>query len=662
MALTAQEQQELDRLEKDLGGDSSYVSVLSPNYQAPSLGQQFKQATIETLPELGGMLGGMAGFVGGRNPASIRTGGMLGQAAVRGTVGAGFGGAIGEAGKQAIQGTPDFLKVVTSGVEQATYDSLGNLVFNAGGKLYNIGKDKLMGFFGNNVPADPNIAAVLASDRLLKESGGFGLTPFQSTGDAFSGMSESLARGSFTSKSVMAKAETQTAKALQTAKGRILDDITTKVYDSVATGQSFADSISAGDTALKNTVRPFYENLSKATGATVNLQPIQKQASILLKDAEEAGGLTLTESETGFLKRIANASQSVDFATAHDILSSFKTTQRDAKKSTQPDTALYQRISSFVDGLQKQMDVSFEKIKPTGPGSQIGGTMTKTPSPLSFEGRLAEDSSKTLSEQYKFYSSLYREGINDLYTDTTAKLLSKDAEFVGKNIFAAGNVTAFKEFQQGLVRAKQLDKTLNIDETVNSVRRGYVENLLKSENSLDKIGDKLTNDETLRITFDTVLTKDQQSNVKRLLKAAELSSVKPTADAPLFIASQQAQAATTVLGLGTLVFSPDAQRVAAENPAWTALTAGTVLLGPRFIAKAITNPAATNAALALVKQQESGSITGPLFLKSIQAFEKAGITAQDLLESESNTTSKAPVGLTPAEQEELKKLEQELGQ
>ena len=160
MALTAEEKQELDRLEKELGGDSSYVSVLSPSYQAPSLGQQFKQAAIEELPGLGGMLGGVIGAFGGRSPAAARTGGMLGQAAVRGTVGAGFGGAIGEAGKQAILGTPDFLKVVTSGVEQATYDSLGNLVFSAGGKLYNVGKDKLMGFFGNNVPTDPNIAAI----------------------------------------------------------------------------------------------------------------------------------------------------------------------------------------------------------------------------------------------------------------------------------------------------------------------------------------------------------------------------------------------------------------------------------------------------------------------------------------------------------------------
>ena len=647
MALTAQEQQELDRLEKELGGDSNYVSVLSPSYQAPSLGQQFKQATIETLPELGGMLGGMAGFVGGRNPASIRTGGMLGQAAVRGTVGAGFGGAIGEAGKQAIQGTPDFLKVVTSGVEQATYDSLGNLVFNAGGKLYNVGRDKLMGFFGNNVPADPNIAATLAADRLLKESGGFGLTPFQSTGETMSGISESLARSSFTGKPVMVAAEKATDKAIQTAKTRVLDDITTNVYDSVATGQSFADSIAAGDTALKNTVRPYYQTLTQKSTIPVDLVPLQNKANQLLNRADKAGGLTISAGEKTLLAQISEAPEKVDFGVAHEILSSFKTKLRDLQKTSEPDTALVAQTKSFVSSLEKQMDAAGTKLK----GSA-----------LDFEGRLPEDASKTLADQYKFYSTLYRNSITDLYTDTTSKLLTKDPEFVGKNIFASGNVTAFDDFQKGLSRAKQLDKTLNIDNTVNAVRRGYVENLLKSENSLDKIGAKLEGDEALRRTFETVLTKDQQSNVKRLLKAAELSSIRPTADAPLFLAAQQAQAIGT-LGVGALlILNPDAQKVASDNPGWTTLAAGTVLLGPRFIAKSITNPKATNAALALIKQQESGSVTGPLFLKAIQAFEKAGITAQDLLESESSTTAKAPVGLTAAEQEELRKLEQELGQ
>ncbi len=648
MALTAQEQQELDRLEKELGGDSNYVSVLSTNYQAPSLGQQVKQATIETLPELGGMLGGALGLATARSPAAARTGGMLGQAAVRGTVGAGFGGAIGEAGKQAIQGTPDFLKVVTSGVEQATYDSLGNLVFNAGGKLYNIGKDRLMGLFGNSVPTDPNIAATLAADRLLKESGGFGLTPFQSAGGTMSGISESIARGSFTGKPVMLAAEKQTDKALQTAKTKILDNITTGVYDSVATGESFSNAIAAGDKALSQTVSPYYTTLAQTKGTKVDLVPLQNQANQLLNTAEKAGGLNISTGEQAFLNQISNAPETIDFAIAHEILSNFKTKARDLKKSTEPDSKLSAQLNSFVSNLEKQMDIAGNKLKG---------------SPINFEGRLPEDTSKTLSEQYKFYSNLYRNSINDLYTDTTAKLLDKDPEFVGKNIFASGNVTAFKEMQQSLSRAKQLNKDLDVKATVDSVRRGYVENLLKSEGSLATLGQKIDSDEAVRRTFKTVLTEEQQNNVKRLLKAAELSNVKPTADAPLFFAAQQAQAIGTLGGGALVLLNPDAQKVAADNPGWSAVAAGTMLFGPRFIAKSITDPKATNAALTLLKQQEKGQpVTGPLFLKAIQAFEKAGITAQDLLESESNTTSKAPVGLTPAEQEELRKLEQELGQ
>jgi hypothetical protein len=289
--------------------------------------------------------------------------------------------------------------------------------------------------------------------------------------------------------------------------------------------------------------------------------------------------------------------------------------------------------------------------------------MTVSPSPLSFNGRIAEDSSKTLAEQYKFYSNLYREGIEDLYSETTSKLLKKDPEFVGKNIFASGNVTAFNDMKKALGRAKQLDKTLDVQGTIDSVRRGYVENLLKSEGSLAGLGQKIDSDETISRTFKAVLTEDQQNNVKRLLKAAELSNVKPTADAPLFFAAQQAQAIGTLGGGALVLLNPDAQKVAADNPGWSSVAAGTMIFGPRFIAKSITDPRATNAALSLLKQQESGqAVTGPLFLKAIQAFEKVGITAQDLLESESTTTSKAPVGLTPAEQEELRKLEQELGQ
>lgn len=642
MALTPEEEKELEQLEAEAKITEGVGNYFEQRIQEPSVGQQFKQAAIESLPELGGMLGGVAALRFG-GPTAARPGAVATSAAVRSMLGAGLGGATGESARQALMDSPDFGKVAKAGLEQASYDAAGNLIFSAAGKTYRIAKDVLTNKFGAEIPDQ----AIFAADRLLKEEGAFGLTPFQSTKGTLSGISESIARGSFTGKPVMMAAEEKTKNALVSAKNKILDDISTNIYDSVATGESFANAINAGDEALKNTVRPFYESLSKSTGAVVDMVPIQNKANQLLNQAEKAGGLTLTDTEKSFLTKLSSAPEGIDFATAHDVLSTFKKTQRDLKAGDKPDSALYQRMSEFVNSLQTQMDTSFAKT---------GGK----PKALDFEGKLTEDASKSLAEQYKLYSNLYKEGVQDLYSETTSKLLQKDPEFVGKNIFAAGNVTSFKDVQKALGRAKQLDPQLNVNDTINSVRRGYVENLLKSENSLANLGDKIKNDEAIRRTFETVLTPAQQSNVNRLLKAAELSSVKPPAEAPLFLASQQAQAITGLGSAALIALSPEAQKVAADNPYSTVFAAGAILLGPRFIAKAITNPEATNAAIALLKQQENGlPITKNLLLKTTKIFEKAGITAEDLSQP---STPKAPVGLTPQEQEELQRLESELGQ
>lgn len=647
MALTAQEQEELARLEKELGADTSYQSVLiNPNQPAPSVFQQLRQGFVETLPEMGGMIGGTIGALGTRSPTGARTGAALGSAAVRSMIGAGTGGATGEAVQQAITGRPSLFGVAQSGVEQATYDAAGNLIFSAGGKAYRVTKDFIKSKLGSEAAQIDN--ALFQADRLLKQEGGFGLTPYQATGGQFEGIMESLSRGSFTAKPIMAKADVATEKAIQSAKGKILDDITTNVYDSVATGNAFVDSIKAGDKALGDAVRPYYTELGRINTIPVDIRPLQNQALSILNRAERAGGLTLSSNEKAFLTRIAEAGDKVDFGIAHDILSNFKTTARDLKNAAEPDSKLSAQYNSFISQLEKQMDAAGNNLK----GSAI-----------SFDGRLAEDTTTTLADQYKFYSKLYRESINDLYTDTTAKLLNKDPEFVGKTIYQSGNVTAFEETKKALGRAKQLNPDLNINDTLNSIRRGYVENLLKNEGTLDKLGSKIESDEAIRRTFNTILTKEQQTNVMKLLKAAELSSIRPDQTAPLFFAAQQAQAATGIIGAGALIFDSEAQKAAANSPFATIATAGAVFLGPRFIAKAITNPEATNAAVAMLKQQEKGlPVTANLAAKAFQAFEKAKITAEDLVQPTTTTTSPAQTGLTAAEQEELRKLEQELGQ
>lgn len=643
MALTPQEQEELTRLETELA-DSVMVRGTRPK----TLTQELKQAAVESLPSLGGMIGGVAGGLLTRSAPGVEYGAGLGSAAIRSMIGAGLGGATGEAAKMGIEGVSPSVRstlgIIRGGVEQAAYDGIGNLVFSAGGRAFQITKDALSKRFAGTPPED----AIVAAQKLLQEGGGT-LTPFQATKDSWAGFKESLARGSFTGKPVFEKAAEKNVEAIASAKNKALDETSTRIYDSLQTGKEFATAIQEGDDALKSLTRPFYEALDKAPKIAqqpVSLSSIKGDATKVLQSADALGGLTLGSKERGYIEAINVLPDNIGFAQAHDIASSLKTTLRDLKRSSEPDSKTVFRLSKLVNDLEKQMDVA---------GSKFSGTA------IPFEGRLAEEQSSNLAQQYKFYSKFYRDSIQDLYSDTASKLLNKDPEFVGKSIFQNGNVTAWEEAKQALGRAKQLNPKLNVQQTLESVQRGYLENLLKSEGSFAKLGDKIKNDEAVRRTFEAVLPKATQGRVKTLLEAAKLSEGQPSATAPLFFAAQQAQTIGAVGSLGALLLSDEVKGLAADNPIKTALVGGTILLGPRFWAKAATSPEATNAALGIIKSQQSGiPLSGNLFLKATQAFERAGILADDLV---ARSEQKAqPVGLTDAEKEELQRLEAEVGQ
>jgi hypothetical protein len=641
MALTPQEQEELTRLETELAD-----SVMVRGSRPKTPGEEFKQAVVESLPSLGGMIGGVAGGLLTRSVPGAELGSAASAAAIRSMIGAGLGGATGEAAKMGIEGVSPSVRstlgILRGGVEQAAYDGIGNLVFSAGGRAFQITKDALSKRFAGTPPED----AIVAAQKLLQEGGGT-LTPFQATKDSWAGFKESLARGSFTGKPVFEKAAEKNVEAIASAKNKALDETSTRIYDSLQTGKEFAKAIEEGDDALKSSVKPFYEAISaQAKRVPVDIVPIQAEASRVLNAAERAKGLTLSEAEKGYLQRVVELPESIDFATTHEIASSLKTKLRDLKRGNEPDTATVARLSKLVSQLEKQMDAA---------GKQLTGKS------LDFNGRLPEDKTSNIGEQYKFYSKLYRDSIQDLYSDTSAKLLNKDPEFVGKTIFQNGNVTAWEEAKQALGRAKQLNPKLNVQQTLESVQRGYLENLLKSDDSFAKLGDKIKNDEAVRRTFESVLPKAVQSRVKTLLEAAKLSEGQPSATAPLFFAAQQAQTIGAVGSLGALLLSDEVKGLAADNPIKTALVGGTILLGPRFWAKAATSPEATNAALGILKSQQSGiPLTGNLFLKATQAFERAGIIADDLIAKSEQKAQ--PVGLTDAEKEELQRLEAEVGQ
>ena len=97
MALKPAEQQELEALEQQYG------SVFEPPRPQPSFGQQLGRATVQALPEIGGLVGGALTTFGTRNPvlgaeARVGTAGVI-----RGLVGTGAGALTGTVTKQQIE-------------------------------------------------------------------------------------------------------------------------------------------------------------------------------------------------------------------------------------------------------------------------------------------------------------------------------------------------------------------------------------------------------------------------------------------------------------------------------------------------------------------------------------------------------------------------------
>jgi hypothetical protein len=649
MALTLEEQEELKQLQQQLGVDSQAVnmqnSVMSPDYMPPSLGQQLYRSTVDVLPEMGGMVGGAAGALLTRNPAGVRGGAAVGQQAIRSLIGAGVGGATGEAGKQALLNQPSVTSLLRSGVEQAVYDGFGTLIFTYGGKAYRFTKDQ----FKNLTKSDalPDSAIQAAQQLLAQQKLGATLTPYQATGNSVDALKESIARGSFTGKPIITKNEQNVQKALEAAKTTILDDISKEVYDGISAGQSFQTAIKTGDAALKARVEPFYDALSSRAGGAFDVTAVDMSAlkAYAKKEKDELaglGGFGATGAEDVFTK-INQIDPKLSFAKAHRLLSSLKTELRELQRADQPSANAERVLNRAIQTLEGQMD-------------KAGGALKGTA--MSFDGRLPTDGTQTLADQYKLYSKFYRDGLNDLYSNTTSRLLNKDPELVGQTVFQSGRVTAFQDVKRALTKAKELNPELNVTDTINSVRRGYLETLLKSDN-LTNISTKLKNDPSVRRTFEEILSKDQRERVKTLLLAAERSADVPTSPGALFFAAQQAQATATVLSLGALALSPEAQRIASENPAWATAIAGTIILGPRFLAKAATKPEATNAALQLIKSQSKNiPMSGPVLLKTLQAFDKAGIQPEDM----TGTTDEMAPSLTREEEEELRYLEEQLGQ
>jgi len=645
MALKPEEQQELDELEGKYG-----TSVLDETRPKPTLLQQFGKATVEALPEIGGLVGGAVAGAATRSPligaeARAATTGLL-----RGLAGTGAGAVTGTVAKQQIEAltgkqeplTKQFAEQLSNAITEMALDAGGNVVFKLGGNLFKIAKDRLpkLGLFATKTTA--NIDVKRQVQQLLEEEGLGGLTRFQVNPTPTSSVVESVGRASVTGKGVFENLEEANTAALKSKRDKILNEISPKIVDDVEAGANYKDAIKDAQSQLSVAANDAYQVITDAgKNVSVNVASIANQAKARLKEAADISvsgspKIALSDSVVAKLKEISDLKENITFSQAHQFRSDLNAQLRAVKAEFGANDPVVAVLTQNIKAIGDAMDSAASKLNPR------------------------------LKKAYDETSSFYRESITELFPEALAKLNNKTAERVGETIFAKGNVTEIEDFYKSLERAKTINPNLDVASVKNNLQRGYISGLIGAEGGDTAITSLLALEKNLKDkkflrTFNTAVDNEKiKDNLLLLVNAAKLSQQKPNNTFSLAISSAQANSAQALLLLATGYASGSGDL----GLLGTAATAGGVLLTPRVLAKFATSKEGIKKLLAAEQSfgrvaSATGSEGKRLAIKTVglmnEAYRTAGVTEEDFMGA-SATKSNQP--MTSEDQKELEMLEQ----
>jgi len=645
MALKPEEQQELDELEGKYG-----TSVFDEPKPKPTLLQEFGTATVQALPEIGGLVGGAIGTLATRNPLVGAETRAATTGLIRGLVGTGAGSVTGTVAKQrvdALMGKSEplstlFAEQLSNAATEMALDASGNVVFKLGGDLFKIAKDKLpqLGMFATKTT--PDVEMKRQVQKLLEEEGLGGLTRFQVKPTATSSVVESIGRASVTGKGVFADLELANAAALKNKRDKILDEISPQIVEDVEAGANYKAAIQDAQSQLSVAANEAYQVITDAgKNVSVNGGSIANQAKARLKEASEISvsgspNISLSNDVVAKLREISDLKDNITFSQAHQFRSDLNAQLRAVKSEFGANDPLVAVLTQNIKAIGSEMDSAASKLNPQ------------------------------LKKAYDETSTFYRESITELFPQTLAKLNNKTAERVGESIFAKGNVTEITDFYKSLERAKTINPALDVVSVKSNLQRGYISGLIGAEGGETAISSLLALEKNLKDkkflrTFDTAVdNKEIKDNLILLVNAAKLSQQKPNNTFSLAISSAQANSAQALLLLATGYAggSTDLGVLGA------AATAGGVLLTPRALAKFATSKSGIKKLLAAEQSygkvaSATGSEAKRLAIKTVglmnEAYRTAGVTEEDFIDS-SATKSNQP--MTLEEQKELEMLEQ----
>ena len=644
MALTPEQQQELSELENKYG-----TSVLDETRPKPTALQQFGKATVEALPEIGGLVGGAVATAATRSPVVGAEARTLMTSLLRGIAGTGAGAVTGTVAKQQVEAltgkqeplSKQYAEQLSNAMTEMALDAGGNVVFKLGGDLFKIAKDKLpqLGLFAQKATPDVDIKRQV--QQLLEEEGMGGLTRFQVKPTPTSNVVESIGRASVTGKGVFQNLEEANTAALKSKRDKILNEISPNIVDDVDAGASYKAAIQDAQSQLSVAANEAYQVITDAgKNVSVNVGSIANQAKARLKEASDISvsgspKIALSDNVVAKLKEISDLKENITFSQAHQFRSDLNAQLRAVKSEFGANDPVVAVLTQNIKAIGAEMDSAASKLNPR------------------------------LKKAYDETSAFYRESITELFPETLAKLNNKTAERVGESIFAKGNVTEINDFYKSLERAKTINPNLDVGSVKSNLQRGYVSGLIGAEGGDTAISSLLALEKNLKDkkflrTFDTAVdNKEIKDNLLLLVNAAKLSQQKPNNTLSLAITAAQANAAQGLLLLATGYASGSGEL----GVLGAAATAGGVLLTPRVLAKFATSKDGVKKLIAA--EQSFGKVksaTGAegkrLAIKTVglmnEAYRTAGVTEEDFMDS--NALLSKP--MTSEEQKELELLEQ----
>lgn len=560
-----------------------------PEAGKPTLGQQ----AVQELPTITGGGLGMVGMATGGPPLAM---GM-----------AGVGGVAGGMLRDILQGKPfDATNLISEGLMQAAFEGGGSLAVDVGGKIVRYTPDVLRAF---NITqgADPMQAAsqlmrsgaptagTIESKRSTQEilqAGVPSAVPGEQvtatlsrgqTGQAgpMARLFESLGAIGLLGQGVFQRNAEQIDTILQTNLNNILEGLSGRVRSTSEIGESFIDTINTAKRALSDNYGAELTNIQQAfRSGYVNTASLKARVQGLLKSAARA-------SDTGKPTLLEEAT----VAEMRSIL--------DLPDSVSGDALLgvLKRLSGRSSALLEKGTTGYNSVA----SAEITDFLTNTFRPFVDKQLKAID-----SEAFGRYQTL-----NSNYANSTAALTpsllkaaakrgqQENFSGVGALLVETNNPEYVKKAFKALQEAKKVNKDLNVLDSMDALRQGYLLKLVGGESrdlsQLVKAAEKLKANPKQQEVFDEVLGASAPGVQKLLNAAFDASQGDSVGALSLMLRGQESQSLRTIVQAGGAGF-------VGAGGSFADLTLAAAVLGtPRLFAKMALKPSAVNKLLQLDK-------------------------------------------------------------